>query len=197
MRNRWPFLIASPWRDDAPRVLDRQLATIVHRGPDGNGHYIDRETGRRPRPHPARDQRPRRGAPAAAFGRRPLRPHHQRRVLRLQAPPLDADGRGRPLPSPSPIPRSRSGSTANTGSTFTEHLRGEFAFALYDRQEDELILIRDRFGVRPLFYHLSPDRRHHRLRLRGQGGARPRRRCRPGSIRRPPCTSSCRRSLPA
>jgi asparagine synthase (glutamine-hydrolysing) len=33
-----------------------------------------------------------------------------------------------------------------------KHLRGEFAFSLYDKQHDRLILVRDRFGVKPLYW---------------------------------------------
>jgi asparagine synthase (glutamine-hydrolysing) len=34
-------------------------------------------------------------------------------------------------------------------------LRGEFAFALFDRQRDELLLVRDRFGVKPQYWTLT------------------------------------------
>ncbi|MCA9469676.1 MAG: asparagine synthase (glutamine-hydrolyzing), partial [Nitrospira sp.] len=42
------------------------------------------------------------------------------------------------------------------GMEFVHHLRGEFAFALFDKHARRLILARDRFGVRPLYYTVLP-----------------------------------------
>ncbi len=41
------------------------------------------------------------------------------------------------------------------GLGFTEHLRGEFAFVLYDKTQRRVIALRDRFGIKPLYVHES------------------------------------------
>ncbi len=43
------------------------------------------------------------------------------------------------------------------GMNFLEHLRGMFAFALYDHQKNELICARDRLGKKPFKYYLDDN----------------------------------------
>ena len=44
------------------------------------------------------------------------------------------------------------------GKDLVKHLRGMFAFALYDMMEDKLLLGRDYFGIKPLYYSLNDER---------------------------------------
>jgi asparagine synthase (glutamine-hydrolysing) len=43
------------------------------------------------------------------------------------------------------------------GDNVAEHLNGMFAFAIWDVRTEELFLIRDRMGVKPLFYYPTAD----------------------------------------
>lgn len=39
------------------------------------------------------------------------------------------------------------------GMDFFKYLRGEFAFVIWDRRNQTVLAVRDRFGIKPLFYH--------------------------------------------
>jgi len=43
------------------------------------------------------------------------------------------------------------------GDNFVSHMRGEFAIALLDQRQDVLYLVRERFGIKPLFYSRLKD----------------------------------------
>jgi asparagine synthase (glutamine-hydrolysing) len=140
--------------NDAPAILERMTRTLHHRGPDGYGYHLDPETG-------LAMGHARLSIIDLETGSQPLFSDDRRNVLTVNGEFYDykrlrtnlrLEGEAFATKSDSEIalPLYR-----KYGLDFVHHLRGEFALAMYDGHDDKLILVRDRFGVKPLFYHIN------------------------------------------
>ena len=133
--------------------LDGMLRRLHHRGPDGRGKHLELQRG-------LAMGHTRLSIIDLDTGAQPLYREDPLQVLTVNGEFYDfkryrskamAEGERFTCKSDSEIALSL---YQKHGLDFVEHLRGEFAFALYDEKEDQLVLARDRFGIRPLFYHI-------------------------------------------
>jgi asparagine synthase (glutamine-hydrolysing) len=157
--------IAGLWSPNAPKNADQALAekmadTLFHRGPDGRGFHVDADKG-------LAMAHTRLSIIGLDAGTQPI---YGREDDGTQDLILTANGEFYDYKRLRGLLRT-DGYSFNTktdseialklydkhGLDFMPHLRGEFAFTLYDAKEDRLILVRDRFGIRPLFYHLGDE----------------------------------------
>lgn len=130
------------------------LRLINHRGPDGHGTFLDAAAG-------IAMGHTRLSIIDLHTGSQPICSRDDRHVATINGEFYDfkrirshamAEGDRFTTKSDSEIAMSL---YREHGLAFVDHLRGEFAFALFDKKEQTLILCRDRFGIRPLFYHLK------------------------------------------
>lgn len=143
-----------PGNDDAGRMLEKMTKTLYHRGPDGFGYHLDKETG-------LAMGHARLSIIDLETGTQPLYGHDRKNVLTVNGEFYDYKRIRTTLRLEGVQFTSKSDSEIalplyeKYGLDFVTHLRGEFAFVLYDGTDDKLILVRDRFGVKPLFYHIN------------------------------------------
>ncbi len=130
-------------------LLERMCAVIEHRGPDSNGFFVDNGVGLGVQRLKVID---------LATGDQPIFNEDESVVVVLNGEiynykelRTDLRRRGHTF--------STNGDTEvlvhlyeDHGLACVEHLRGMFAFALWDRQRERLLLARDRVGKKPLFY---------------------------------------------
>ncbi len=153
--------IAGFWKTERARegtetILQGMLSMLHHRGPDGYGHHISPEDG-------LAMGHARLSIIDLEGGNQPLFSPDKNKVLTVNGEfygfkparaQLVCEGRRFGTKSDSEIALHL---YERDGLDFVRHLRGEFAVALYDREEEQLILMRDRFGIKPLFYRYTED----------------------------------------
>lgn len=162
-------------------TLADMCALIAHRGPDGEGFVLFDGEGVWPQVAPAAPQgggAPLREHPGARVGLG----HRRLSIVEVSAaghqPMTGKDGRywisyngeiynhvelrselevlGHTFTSHSDT-EVLLAAWAAWGESCLERFNGMFAFVLYDRERDEITAVRDRFGVKPLYWWRTPD----------------------------------------
>lgn len=143
-----------PLQNESECQLQEMIYRLKHRGPDGFGYHLDGTKG-------LAMAHARLSIIDLNSGQQPLYSANERQVITVNGEFYDYKQIRTGLRLEGFKFKSKSDSEIalplyqKYGLDFVEHLQGEFAFALFDQNRQELILVRDRFGVKPLFYHIS------------------------------------------
>jgi asparagine synthase (glutamine-hydrolysing) len=143
--------------DDVRRTLDAMNQTMACRGPDAGGVWLDE--------HAAFGHR-RLAVIDVEGGKQPMSVTHDGRTLLVTTysgeiynyRELRAE-----LAAAGHALRTRSDTEValhaylEWGEDFTSHLNGMYAFALWDPRAQQLLLVRDRMGIKPLYYFPTRD----------------------------------------
>ncbi|MDT0455680.1 asparagine synthase (glutamine-hydrolyzing) [Streptomyces sp. DSM 41527] len=138
----------------ADSQLQRMVQAIAHRGPDGEAYY---------RSGPLGFGFVRLSLVDVAGGDQPLRTEDDDLVLIANGEIYNHEELAATLPSGTRL-RTRSDCEVllhlyrRDGLRFLDKVRGMFSLALYDRTRGRLLLARDRFGIKPVFYHQNAER---------------------------------------
>jgi asparagine synthase (glutamine-hydrolysing) len=133
----------------SPAVLQRMTDAVAHRGPDGEGHWIDGNVGLGHRRLAIIDLSP--------AGHQPMMSVDRRYVLSYNGEVYNFVELRKELEAAGYGFRSRTDSevvlnaVAAWGVKALDRFNGMFAFALWDRLERTLLLARDRYGIKPLY----------------------------------------------
>jgi len=134
----------------SPLVLKRMTDAIAHRGPDGEGQFVDGAVGLGHRRLAIIDLSPAGHQPmTTADGRYVLT--YNGEVYNFQELRVELEALGHRF-------HSRTDSEvvlaafAEWGSAAIRRFNGMFAFAIWDRVSRRLFLARDRYGIKPLYY---------------------------------------------
>lgn len=132
-------------------ALERATCRLSHRGPDGQRTWLNAD-------HRVGLGHARLSIIDLATGAQPIASEDETLQIVVNGEFYDFERTQRHLESDGHRLRTRSDSEIalhlyeDLGTDCLRHLRGEFAFALWDGRNDVLLAARDRFGIKPLYY---------------------------------------------
>jgi len=135
--------------------LSRMVNTLVHRGPDDEGYFVQDSVGLGMRRLAIID---------LTAGQQPIANEDRSIWVVLNGEIYNFPDLRHRLLQKGHIFRTNSDTEVlvhlyeEEGDEFPRSLNGMYAFALWDQRQRKLILVRDRLGVKPLYYALLPDR---------------------------------------
>jgi asparagine synthase (glutamine-hydrolysing) len=137
-----------------PGILSSMNETLFHRGPDSGGTFVDGNVGLAARRLAIID---------LTGGDQPIS-NEDRTIWVVQNGEIynyrelraELEARGHRLSTQSDT-EVLVHLYEEHGPTFVDRLRGMFAIALWDGRKRRLVLARDRFGIKPLYYRLTRD----------------------------------------
>lgn len=137
-----------------PSLIDSMCQTIIHRGPDDQGVFVENNIGLGARRLSILD---------VEGGHQPLANEdssvwaaHNGEIYNCPELRDELKGNGHIFKSNTDTEIFVHG-YEEWGMDFFQKLRGMFATAVWDKKENRLILIRDRLGIKPLYYTLLED----------------------------------------
>jgi len=135
-------------------ALKRMRDVITHRGPDDEGIYIDENVGLGHRRLSIVD---------VASGHQPMTNEDGSLYITYNGEVYNHADYREELESRGHVYRTHCDTETilhlyeDYGDACVEHLRGMFAFAIWDRNKRELCIARDRLGIKPLYYVHTDD----------------------------------------
>lgn len=137
-------------REASLDLLRRMNQAMAHRGPDGEGFYLDGPLGLGHRRLSIID---------LEGGAQPIENEDGSLQVILNGEIYNYQELTRELKAQGHVFQTQSDTETlvhlyeQYGLDMVHHLRGMFAFALYDQKKGALFLVRDRFGIKPLYFH--------------------------------------------
>jgi asparagine synthase (glutamine-hydrolysing) len=143
------IIYKDPARPVSMRTLENMAHQIIHRGPDDEGYFLDRNFGMASRRLSIID---------IDGGHQPFSNEDNSVIAVFNGEIYNHTQLRKDLQQKGHIFRSKCDTEVlvhlyeEHGNRMAEHLNGMFAFCIYDRRSGKYLLVRDRLGIKPLYY---------------------------------------------